>query len=690
MNVFELFAKLGLDTSEYDENLDKSEKKSESFGSKLKTGIGAAAGVATAAVAATTAATVAGTKAFVEGAADVARYGDEIEKNSQKLGLSISKYQEFDYVLNIAGTSMSNVSMGMKTMTNKLDEAKNGSESALAMFEALGMSFEDLQTMTREEVFENAIYGFQNLEESTERAALANDLFGRSGQELTPLFNMTNEETKELIKNANEYGMVMSDDAVKASASFQDSLTTMQNTMAGFKNNMMSQFLPSLSTVMDGLSLIFSGKSESGLAKVEEGVDKLASKMSEVTPIFVKVGGTILTSLASAITKNLPTLLRSGAEAINEIGTGIISNLDQILPAAFSVIETIGGSLLDHADEIIETGAGILIQLTDGLAQNADQVIPAIVSVIHTLVSTLTQPEVAKPLLEGGIQIIVGLISGLAQATPELVGMIPELIGNIILTLQGEGPMLIDAVLQILGALAVSVLGSITGLMGMSYDEIIDSLTSLFGGLETFGKDVLSWFTRIFDGSLLSDVGAFFSNLWNKFKTGFNNVFTAVTGFGTKVKNDISQTFENAKTTIKNAVEAFKNFFKFDWQLPKPKLPHFSVSGGEAPWGFGGQGSLPSVSIQWYKKAMNEPYFLDSATIFGAAGNKLLGGGESGSEVIVGTDRLMSMMKQAIGVGSRPITINVYGAAGQDVRTLAKEVSRELQNLINDKEKVYA
>ena len=85
--------------------------------------------------------------------------------------------------------------------------------------------------------------------------------------------------------------------------------------------------------------------------------------------------------------------------------------------------------------------------------------------------------------------------------------------------------MLIDAVLQILGALAVSVLGSITGLMGMSYDEVIDSLTSLFGGLETFGKDVLSWFTRIFDGSLLSDVGVFFSNLWNKFKTGFNNAY---------------------------------------------------------------------------------------------------------------------------------------------------------------------
>lgn len=683
MNVFELFAKLGLDTSDYENSLDGAEKSASSFGSKLKSGIGVAAGVTTAAITATTAATVAGTKAFVEGVASTAEMADRIDKLSAKMNMSTTSFQEWDFILQHAGTSIESMQASIKTLSNA---AETGSDA----FEKLGISQEEIAGMSGEELFAATISALQNVESETERTYLAGQLLGRGATELGALLDMSSEDVDLMRQQVHDLNGVLSEESVKSGAQFQDSLQNMQTSFTGMKNSMLVEFLPSFSTVMDGLSLVFSGDSGSGLDMIESGVDQMADKMSKVAPIFVKVGGTIITSLASAITKNLPTLLKSGAEAISEIGTGIISNLDQILPAAFSVIETIGGSLLDHADEIIETGAGILIQLTDGLAQNADQVIPAIVSVIHTLVSTLTQPEVAKPLLEGGIQIIVGLITGLAQATPELVGMIPELIGNIILTLQGEGPMLIDAVLQILGALAVSVLGSITGLMGMSYDEVIDSLTSLFGGLETFGKDVLSWFTRIFDGSLLSDVGAFFSNLWNKFKTGFNNVFTAVTGFGTKVKNDISQTFENAKTTIKNAVEAFKGFFKFNWQLPKPKLPHFSVSGGEAPWGFGGQGSLPSVSIQWYKKAMNEPYFLDSATIFGAAGNKLLGGGESGSEVIVGTDRLMSMMKQAIGVGSRPITINVYGAAGQDVRTLAKEVSRELQNLINDKEKVYA
>ena len=80
---------------------------------------------------------------------------------------------------------------------------------------------------------------------------------------------------------------------------------------------------------------------------------------------------------------------------------------------------------------------------------------------------------------------------------------------------------------------------------------------------------------------------------------------------------------------------------------------------------------------------------LNGATIFGMAGGRLLGGGESGSEIVIGTNKLMSMMKDAVGAGAKPITINVYGASGQDVRELAKEVSKELQNLIYDKEMAY-
>lgn len=103
------------------------------------------------------------------------------------------------------------------------------------MFAQLGISLDDLNNMSREDVFGAAITGFQNMADSTERAALANDLFGKSGQELTPLFNTSVQETQEMIQAVNDLGGVMSNDAVKAAADFEDNLQDMQTAFTGIK-----------------------------------------------------------------------------------------------------------------------------------------------------------------------------------------------------------------------------------------------------------------------------------------------------------------------------------------------------------------------------------------------------------------------------------------------------------------------
>ncbi len=87
---------------------------------------------------------------------------------------------------------------------------------------------------------------------------------------------------------------------------------------------------------------------------------------------------------------------------------------------------------------------------------------------------------------------------------------------------------------------------------------------------------------------------------------------------------------------------------------------------------------------------MNEPVILNDATIFGAANGRLLGGGEAGSEVIVGTDKLMSMMRDAVGLAGQPITINVYGAEGQNVNDLAEKIAEKLDAMTKRKGVVYA
>jgi hypothetical protein len=686
MNVFELFATLGLDSSSYEEGLNNAETKGSDFSSKLGSVLATGSKIAVGALAATTAATVAGTTAFVNGVAGVAEYGDAIDKTSQKLGLSYESYQKFDYVLNIAGTSMQNVTMGMKTLTNKMDDAKNGSADAAAQFEALGISLEDLETMSREELFEAAIYGFSNMEESAERAALANDLFGRSGQELAPLFNMEQSQIEELMDTASEYGMIMSDDAVQASAAFKDSLTTLKGTMNGLKNTMLSEFLPGFTTVMDGLAAVFAGD-EGGLGMIDEGINDFIIKLNEIAPQAMEIGANILMSLVSSITKNLPVVLSQGSTIISQLLQGIISALPSLLQSAMMIIGQVGSAILENAPLLLTTALELVIMLANGITQNAPTVIPAIVTVVKEMVTALTEPSTLSLLIQAALQLILALAEGLVLAIPDLVSIIPIYYANIIQTIIAIFPDLLNAVLVLLGDLGAAVFGVIGGLMGMNYDQIAAALANAGALIQNAFSNIVGWFS-----SLASSITSTVSNLWTNvvsfFSNGLTTAYNTVNSVLTTISSTFTSIFEGVKSTVENAINFIKGLFDFEWSLPDLKLPHFSVTGSldllvSPP-------KVPSLSVSWYAKAMEQPYLLNGATIFGSAGGRLLGGGEAGSEMVIGTDKLMGMMREAVGVGANPITINIYGAAGQDVRELAKEVSKEIQNLITDKEKAYA
>ena len=385
------------------ETTEDASKKSFDFGEAAKTA-GTVAVAAMAAVA-TAVAGVIGT--LGEMITQTAEYGDEVDKMSQKLGLSTDAYQEWDYVLSLAGTEMSSMSTGLKTLTNKLDDAKNGSASALAMFESLGLSLEDLQGMSREQAFEAVIYGFQDMADSTERAALANDLFGKSGQELAPLFNQTREETEKQIQAARDYGMVMSKDAVEASADFQDSLETMNRTMNGFKRNLVSGFLPAVSSAMDGFTQIMAGNTEEGIALIEEATDEMVKQLND----------------------NLPTLIEVGGKVIVNLLTGIVQSLPQLIPAIVDVVLEIVDVLLDNLPMIIEAAVQIIIAIIKGIAEALPELIPKIVEVVLTIVDTLI--DNIDLLIEAAIQLMIGLAIGLVKAIPEIVKKAPEIIASL-------------------------------------------------------------------------------------------------------------------------------------------------------------------------------------------------------------------------------------------------------------------
>ena len=452
-------------------------------GSNFVGGLGRGLAVAGAATAVVGAAAIKAGDAFADAAGEVAAYGDNIDKMSQRLGLSYEGFQKWDYILGQSGVDIDSMQTGLKTLTNQLDDAKNGSADAQARFEALGLSLEDINNMSREEVFESVIAGFQQMEDSTERAALANDLFGKSGQNLTPLFNTSIEETQALAQAAEDLGMIMSDDAVKASADYQDALDTMQRSMAGLKNNMMGEFLPGITSVMDGLSALFTGDGDSGVAKITDGINTIVEQMTANFPKIIEVGMSVVQSLAQAIMDNLPALA----------------------DAALQLIGTIASFIIENLPTLIEVGLNMLLTLANGIIENLPVIIPAIVDVVLTIVEKLTDPDTIVKLLEASLQIIIALAEGIIKALPKLIEKAPIIIANLLEALVRAIPVLLEAAASIITTLGEGIVNGLTAVAQWGADIIDTIKTAIMEKIEeakTWGKDLIQNFVDGIKGAL--------------------------------------------------------------------------------------------------------------------------------------------------------------------------------------------
>ena len=145
-----------------------------------------------------------------------------------------------------------------------------------------------------------------------------------------------------------------------------------------------------------------------------------------------------------------------------------------------------------------------------------------------------------------------------------------------------------------------------------------------------------------------SQLGSFISVKFDEMKTNMSNKVTEaktiVLNTFDNIKNGIQDKINSAKEFVKNAIEKIKSFLKFEWSLPKLKMPHPKISGSFSL----NPPSVPQFSIDWYKKAMDSPMLLTEATAFGIGKNGIRVGGEAGDEVVGGKDTIMNMISQAV------------------------------------------
>ena len=446
------------------------ESSGKSFGSgfgKVLSGAGGALGKAGALVAGAAAvggsAIVAMGGKLVSATADVASYGDNIDKMSQKMGLSAEAYQEWDAVMQHSGTSMETMKSSMKTLAN-------AAESGNKAFEALGITQEQVASMSQQDLFEATIAGLQNVEDTTQRTYLAGQLLGRGATELGALLNTSAEDTQAMRDRVKELGGVMSDDAVKAAAAYQDQLQDMQTAFSGLSRNLTAEFLPSMTTVMSGLTEIFSGNSDQGIAMITEGISGIMDGLTQALPQIMQVATGIIEALATAIIENLPQLAQTGIDIVVQLGTFIIENLPML----------------------IETAAQVILELAMGIAQALPELIPTIVEVVLTIAQYLI--ENIDLLIDAATQLMIGLTLGLIQALPILIEKAPVIITSLLTALLQAIPKLIEAGKQIINIIkdAVTTYGPVLYAKGQAL--ITDLKTKIMEKVKGFldvGKNIV-------------------------------------------------------------------------------------------------------------------------------------------------------------------------------------------------------
>lgn len=568
MDALDLVAKIKMDTSEYEQGLQSASSSAGAFGKTASTVAGVGLAAFTTGLTAVAAGVGTVTSQLKSGISSVAEYADHIDKQSQKMNMSAESYQEWNAVMQHCGTTMDSLQSSIKTLSSA---AESGNEA----FGQLGITQEEIASMSSEELFNSTITALQNVEDETERTYLAGQLLGRGATELGALLNTSAEDTQAMKDRVSELGGVLSDDAVKAGAAFKDSLQDMQTAFTGLKNNMSAEFLPSVTTVMDGLTEIFAGDSTEGLELMSEGIAEFSENLNELIPKITEVGGSILSSLVESFSENSDVILGSMADLVTQIGEAIITNLPELATSATEILMKISDTMLDQAPLIMEVGMTILTNLLNGLSQSLPTLIPKITEVVTQMVTTFL--ENLPAFIEAGMSVLQAVIEGLIAALPILIEYLPELITTIIDVLVESIPEILDAATEMFLAIVEALPDIITALTD-ALPEVIDSIVSFLTGdgsteILTSAIDmfmaIVSALPQIL-GSLLtalatllasvvSGLASYGSKMLSAAQNLFTNIITAFTEKASEILNNIKEKLAEWVGAVKEKVSEWKN-----------------------------------------------------------------------------------------------------------------------------------
>lgn len=384
----------------------------------------------------------------------------------------------------------------------------------------------------------------------------------------------------------------------------------------------------------------------------------LSGIYSSVTGTMTEIHDTF-TNIWDSITGFL-----SGAwETIKNIVTVGIMAVKEIISAAFQIITLpfrfIWENCKDTVLSIWETIKSVIGEKIDAVKEKITTVTTAISNVASAAWNAIS--STASSLWEG----IKGTIGSKIDAAKEKVSTATSMITSVASSawssvsstassLWSTISSTVSSKISAASSAVSSATSTITSVASSAWSSVSSAASSKWESVRSTISSKLS--------SAQSTVSSLMSGITSTMSSGLSSALSTVSGKFSSIYSTISSKMSAARDAVGNAISALKSKFNFSWSLPHLKLPHVSISGSFSI----NPPSVPHFGISWYK----DGGILTRPTIFGAAGNNLLAGGEAGAEAVVPLatlwDKLETMITSVFNTAS-----TTGGSSGEGLTSTA-------------------
>lgn len=495
MNVFDLYAKIALDTGDYEKGLEDASGKTSSFADKLKTGLATAAKVGAAAIGAASAGIAALTKSSIDGYAEYEQLVGGVETLFKQSADVVQQYAANAY--KTAGMSANEYMETVTSFSASLLQSLDGDTAAAA--EKANLAITDMSDNankmgTSMEMIQNAYNGFakqnytmlDNLKlgyggTKEEMQRLLDDAEKLSGQkfdlssygDIVDAIHVVQTEMGITGTTAKEASTTISGSVSSMKSAWQNLVTGISDENANLEQlvgNFVDSAITAAGNIAPRIEQVLAGIGTVG-EKIAPVIADGISAAVEKAPEFLTAGANMLVALGNALMEQSALLIQNAFDLILVLADGLIQGVGGLADSALELVEKLAMWVEEYSDVLADKAVTLITTLANAIIKNLPGLIVASVRIIGSLATGLI--ENIPTLIKQVPTIIVELVNGFVEGLPDIIDV---------------GKQIIEGLWEGIASMASWIGDKVSGFVGGLVDDVkgvlgIHSPSRVFAGI---------------------------------------------------------------------------------------------------------------------------------------------------------------------------------------------------------------